>query len=213
MMTMTTMKLTAALPDADDSKCERDGGETRKEPKGLRRRSGRSPRGYRATTYVDMRRGKSYSALGVMVLNGGIIDSAISESTGVDVEEFLLMLETCVLPHVNEFPAENSIVVLDNARIHKDPKVRALVEGVYKAKLVYLPAYANFLNPIEEGFSKVKLHLQRHRDEVRANPKFALETALLSVNAKDAAGYYRHAGYNVEVIVPAVGGVYHGLYK
>jgi hypothetical protein len=72
------------------------------------------------------------------------------------------------------------------------------------AKIVFLPPYANNLNPIEEAFSKVKLWLERNRALATRHPEWALYEALFSVGHVDAAGYFSHAGYNVTELIPGI---------
>ena len=49
---------------------------------------------------------------------------------------------------------------MDNLGAHKGDRVRELIES-RGCKLLYLPPYSPDLNPIEEGFSKVKVLLRR----------------------------------------------------
>ena len=44
---------------------------------------------------------------------------------------------------------------MDNATIHHDPRVKELIEAA-GARLIYLPPYSPFLNPIELCFRKYK---------------------------------------------------------
>jgi transposase len=69
------------------------------------------------------------------------------------------------------FPAEHSVLVLDNCRIHHNEAIAELVQAagmlqhplwmttliIYSGCLIlYLPAYSPDLNPIEESFSARK---------------------------------------------------------
>ena len=49
---------------------------------------------------------------------------------------------------------------MDNLGAHKGERVRELIQ-CRGCKLLYLPPYSPDLNPIEEGFSKVKVLLRR----------------------------------------------------
>lgn len=71
-------------------------------------------------------------------------------SPSVKADMFVAMVREHIVPHCCEFPGPNSIVVMDNAEVHRDPRVRLLIEST-GARLFYLPAYANNLNPIEVG--------------------------------------------------------------
>jgi hypothetical protein len=61
----------------------------------------------------------------------------------------------------------------------------------------YLPPYSPDLNPIEEAFAQVKAFIRSNRDEFAANPGsfYDMHVALQIVMARDAVGYFRHAGY------------------
>ena len=48
-----------------------------------------------------------------------------------------------------------SVVIMENARIHKTPGTRALIEGC-SASLLYLPPYSPDYNPIEHDFANLK---------------------------------------------------------
>lgn len=56
---------------------------------------------------------------------------------------------------MNPFPGRNSVLVMDNASIHKSADLEAMVlaRGM---RITYLPPYSPDFNPIEEAFSAVK---------------------------------------------------------
>lgn len=178
--------------------------ETRKDPKSLYRRHGRGIRGSRVPVYQELVRGTSYSTLGVLNING-VVDYCITNAKGVKADMFVEMVTLHIVPHCCEYPGPNSIVVMDNAEVHRDPRVRLLIEAT-GARLFYLPAYANNLNPIEEAFAKLKAWLIANRELSWSEPKFAIACAFQSIRPVDCAGYFRHAGYNVDHIclIPGV---------
>jgi len=61
--------------------------------------------------------------------------------------------------------------------------------------VLFLPAYSPDLSPIEEAFSKIKTVLRRIGARTREALQQALEEALTTVSASDAAGWFRHCGY------------------
>ena len=94
---------------------------------------------------------------------------------------------------------------MDNAKIHHDPRVKALIEDEAGAILVFLPPYSYDLNPIEHAFSKVKSWIMRNRELCRRDPRRGLQTAMFSITPEDAAGYFKHSGHAVEELFPGLG--------
>ena len=60
-------------------------------------------------------------------------------------------------------------------------------------------AYSPDLNPIEQGFSKIKNILRKLGARTHEALLEAMEEALSEVSAADAAGWFEHCGYQVEV--------------
>ena len=61
------------------------------------------------------------------------------------------------------------------------------------------PGGGVFLNRVretKESFSKKNAYLRRHRDLALRDPRRAIAQAMESITTDDAAGYYRHAGFN-----------------
>ena len=63
------------------------------------------------------------------------------------------------------WPLPNSILIIDNAAIHRVNGVQKMIEACGSC-IVYLPAYLPDLNPIEEAFSSIKASLHANRDYV-----------------------------------------------
>ncbi|KAH8092414.1 hypothetical protein JL720_5385 [Aureococcus anophagefferens] len=158
--------------------------ETRKDPRGLHRKFGYGLVGTRTSVTSSFQRSSSYSATGVLSLQG-MIGYHITAAKGVSALQFMF-----------------SVLVLDNAPVHHSRYVRPMCEA-YGVRLVYLPPYANNLNPIEEAFAQTKAWLIRYRDVASSEPEWALGRALESVSAADARGYFAHAGYDVPELHPA----------
>ena len=53
------------------------------------------------------------------------------------------------------------VVILDNARLHKTPRTRVLIEGS-GASLMFLPPYSPDYNPIEHDFANIKRYREYH---------------------------------------------------
>ena len=95
---------------------------------------------------------------------------------------------------MSSFPNENSVLVLDNARIHGDESFQRL--AVYlEVHVVYLPPYSPHLNPCELFFNCMKQFLIRNGDLSRNN---LLEMIILIhgyYDDFDCYGAMRSAGY------------------
>jgi transposase len=89
-------------------------------------------------------------------------------------------------------------VVLDKLGAHRPKRIRELIER-RGAELVYLPSYSPDLNPIEQAFSKIKNILRKLGARTHVALLEAMEEALREVTPWDAAGWFDHCGYEVEV--------------
>ena len=88
-----------------------------------------------------------------------------------------------LLDQMQPFPAPNSVIVMDNCRIHKSPEIIELIESRYVLTLLilypsthpkhrgmrveFLPPYSPDFNPIELAFSVIKARLRRMHDFAR----------------------------------------------
>ena len=139
-----------------------------------------------------------YSILPALSLDGilhvEVLDHPIA---GVD---FLMFVEG-LLERMQPWPLPNSVLIMDNAAIHRVDGVREMIEA-HGSRLVYLPAYSPDLNPIEEAFSSIKAWLWGNRDYVLgeiegdgADPYRLIWNAVYSVTAEDAYGWFQHCEY------------------
>jgi hypothetical protein len=166
----------------------------------LRRPYAWSLRGERACRYEFQFRGTKYSILPAISLDGilhlEVIKNAI---TGEDFHSFVEGL----LPRMNAWPLPNSVLVVDNASIHKVAGIREMVEE-HGAHLLFLPAYSPDFNPIELAFSTIKAWLHANRDRVNQEMESedgsvynALWQAVHIVTREDPKGWYKHCGYQL----------------
>ncbi len=67
---------------------------------------------------------------------------------------------------MNLFLGKNSVIIIDNAKIHHD---KALVKSVEKInrKVIYLPSYSSDYNFIEIAFSSLKAWFKKYRDFIK----------------------------------------------
>jgi transposase len=87
---------------------------------------------------------------------------------------------------------------MDNLGAHRPGRIRELIEA-RGAELVFLPPYSPDLSPIEEAFSKLKNALRKVGARTHEALLGALAEALSSITPADAAGWFVHCGYEVEV--------------
>ena len=64
---------------------------------------------------------------------------------------------------MNAYLSDNSIIIMDNARIHHDNEFIEFLEGL-ECRVVFLPPYSPDFNPIETAFSTIKSWIRHNRD-------------------------------------------------
>jgi transposase len=87
---------------------------------------------------------------------------------------------------------------MDNLGAHIPKRIRKLIED-RGAELVFVPSYSPDLNPIEHAFSKIKNILRKLGARTHKELLEAMEEALSKVTPGDAAGWFDHCAYQVEV--------------
>jgi len=78
----------------------------------------------------------------------------------VKADMFLFTLQHDVLPLMNPFPQKNSIILLDNARVHKKQEILDMC-APFGVKVMFLPPYSYDYNPIELAFHSTKALLRK----------------------------------------------------
>lgn len=88
----------------------------------------------------------------------------------------------------------NSIVVMDNLRAHKNPKIRNFIESL-GAQVWFLPPYSPDLNPIEKLFSKSKAYLRKSAERSIERLTKILKELPKLFTPKQCINYIRSCGY------------------
>jgi transposase len=152
----------------------------------------RAPKGERAYGKVPRNRGKNTTLIASMSLHGMGETMCIQGAT--DAKAFEVYIEHFLAPTLSE----GQVVVLDKLGAHRPQRIKELIEQ-RGAELVFLPSYSPDLNPIEEAFSKIKNILRKLAARTHEALLEAMEEALSKVTPADAAGWFDHCGYEVEV--------------
>jgi transposase len=108
-----------------------------------------------------------------------------------------------LLQTYGRWPAPKSVLVMDNASIHRSDRVKTLCAKA-GVRLIYLALYSPDMNPIEEFFAEIKGYIkqQRHRHSELFNRDFdaflRLCIDVVGSRATSAQGHFRHSGLFVE---------------
>jgi transposase len=141
---------------------------------------------------VPKNRGKNMTLIASMSLSG--MGESMCIEGGTDALAFEAYVEHFLAPSLRK----GQVVVMDNLGAHQPTRIRELIEA-RSAELVFVPSYSPDLNPIEQAFSKIKNILRRLRARTHEALLEAMEEALSKVTPADAAGWFDHCGYQVEV--------------
>jgi hypothetical protein len=108
----------------------------------------------------------------------------------VDQVRFLEYVEEDLLPELGSYDRcePRSVVVMDNASVHKHPRVVPLIESA-GARVVWTAPYSPWLNPIERCFSLYKKSL--NRSEMVVNPLIKHLKGLQSVDRRTMINLYK----------------------
>lgn len=128
---------------------------------------GRAPKGARVYSERTGKREKRTSLIGGY-RNGKLVAPMTYRGT-CNTAFFNAWLETLLLPVLKP----GSVIVLDNATIHKSRRSAELAEGA-GCRLLFLPPYAPELNPIEKLWANIK-RAWAYREEISLEEFLAAE--------------------------------------
>ena len=119
-----------------------------------------APIGQPARYHSSLRRGHSWGVLPAYTVDGYLPCIAIREGY-YNAETFRQWVEDDLLPLCNAWPAPRSVIILDNASAHCNPRVEEVIRQA-ACEVRYLPPYSPDLNPIELSFSVLKAWVRQH---------------------------------------------------
>ena len=152
---------------------------------------------------VPFARGDRVSAIAALNING-FFAWGMTEGT-FDRKSFHKVMVENILPRMNPYPAPNSILILDNAKIHMYPELLEAVHSI-GALVFFLCPYSPQFNPIEVAFSVLKSKIIREANMAFGhNPKGVLEALFPKCYDKNGcAGIFRKCGYGPTGMIPEV---------
>jgi transposase len=156
----------------------------------LLRRYGRSPRGTRLHDHTPCSHWQTHTIIAGLRVDG-LTAPAVFDGP-IDTPTFLAYVEQVLVPTLRP----GDVVVLDNLAVHKDPGIRAAIEGA-RAQIRFLPPYSPDFNPIEQAFAKLKAFLRAARPRTFDHVCELMAAAIGLFTPTECANYVRHAGYCV----------------
>lgn len=157
----------------------------------MHRSYGRGPIGERVEETVPYRHYESTTLLSVIGMEGPVTSLVYEGGTDVQV------LEAFVEGQLNEVLRPGDVLVMDNLASHKSATIRDMLEKL-GVTVEFLPPYSPDFNPIENMFSKVKAYLKKVMQSAIEPLWRLIGAALATITASDAAGFFRHCGYQTD---------------
>jgi transposase len=155
----------------------------------MARRYGRRRRGLRLRCGVPHGHYKAITFVFGLRLRGVVAPKAYDHA--MNALTFEAWLEHYLLPALEE----GDIVVLDNLKAHKSPRVAEILARK-NCTVRYLPPYSPDFNPIEMAISKLKSALRKLAERTVAGLIAALEGCASLFKPIECRHYFEAAGYD-----------------
>jgi len=156
----------------------------------MARRHGRRRRGKRLRCGVPHGHYKAITFICGLRLRGVIAPKAYDRA--MNAETFEAWLEHHLLPTLNE----GDVVVVDNLKAHKNPKVTEILARK-NCTIKYLPPYSPDFNPIEMAYSKLKSVLRKLAERTVAGLIAILEACADLFKPDECENYFGACGYDL----------------
>jgi len=97
---------------------------------------------------------------------------------------------------MNSYPENNSVIIMDNTRIHYDTNLISLLEGL-GYHIVFFSPYSSNYNPIETAFSIIKSWIKCNYDFIEAcdDSIYALLVTYSQIMFQIAQSFFRSSIY------------------
>lgn len=137
----------------------------------------------------------------------GIVESAYTDGTFTR-HKFIEVCRNFALNEkstVRQYPGCHSIWIMDGASIHCDANLVMYLRSL-GIKVIFLPAYAPFFNPIEIVFNFVKKYLKRtYQENSKKDIKICVTEGLNQFMNKSMVNLFRKCGYMYGLFDPSRG--------
>jgi transposase len=154
----------------------------------MTRTHGRCAKGQRLVAKVPHGRRETLTFVAGLRCDGVIAPCLLDGP--IDADSFFAWVEQLLVPTLRT----GDIVVMDNLSSHKDPAIRRAIRAA-GAKLFYLPQYSPDLNPIEQGFSKLKTLLRKANARSFEAIEAAIAAILTVITPAECRNFFAEAGY------------------
>lgn len=157
----------------------------------MRNRRGRAPKGHRTITTVPGIRFKNISVCTAMNLNG--VKKFQIETSAFNSAKFSsFMKEFCT--NLKSDGVFKALLVMDNVPFHKTQEVRQVIREMndITIRIIYLPPYSPFLNPIKNVLSKWKQLVRQKQSSTEAKLLKHIRKSLKKITSKNCRNFYRY---------------------
>jgi len=146
----------------------------------------------RGNEYIEprpMNWGTNLTMIGAIRLDRWLTMGTLWGATNKD--NFTDWVRRCLVPKLRC----GDIVVMDNLKAHKDPRVADLIEA-HGASVKYLPPYSPDLNPIESGWALIKKRIRAVAPREKHALRRAARHARHVIKPHHCHNWFDYAGFH-----------------
>ncbi|KAG0426065.1 hypothetical protein DMUE_5992, partial [Dictyocoela muelleri] len=154
----------------------------------IRSRRGRSLKNKRAVQNVSSIRARNISVCCAMNKDG--IFKYLTQTKSYNTQSFLGFIRL-IIEKMSTLNISGAIFVMDNVPFHKNNAIKEEIE-ISGHRILFLPPYSPFLNPIENLFSKWKQFIRCSRPEGEDQLFENIENGSSLISSDDCKNYFRH---------------------